>query len=71
MGLVIWITAPFSRIRNTSFGHKKNQHDATHNLKNLYLDPIHEIKKHIFNKIKKIKNKFNKLILKGRYINEV
>ena len=52
-------------------GIKKNQHDATHNLKNLYLDPIHEIKKHIFNKIKKIKNKFNKLILKGRYINEV
>ena len=50
---------------------KKNQHDATHNLKNLYLDPIHEIKKHIFNKIKKIKNKFNKIILKGRYINEV
>ena len=33
--------------------------------------PINEIKKHIFNKIKKIKNKFNKLILKGRYINEV
>ena len=52
-------------------GIKKNQHDATHNLKNLYLDPIHEIKKHIFNKIKKIKNKFNKIILKGRYINEV
>ena len=52
-------------------GIKKNQHDATHNLKNLYLDPIHEIKKHIFNKIKKIKNKFNKLILKGRYINEI
>ena len=52
-------------------GIKKNQHDATHNLKNLYLDPIHEIKQHIFNKIKKIKNKFNKLILKGRYINEV
>ena len=52
-------------------GIKKNQHDATHNLKNLYLDPIHEIKKHIFNKIKKIKNKFNKIILKGRYMNEV
>ena len=52
-------------------GIKKNQHDATHNLKNLYIDPIHEIKKHIFNKIKKIKNKFNKIILKGRYINEV
>ena len=52
-------------------GIKKNHHDATHNLKNLYLDPIHEIKKHIFNKIKKIKNKFNKIILKGRYINEV
>ena len=52
-------------------GIKKNQHDATHNLKNLYLVPIHEIKKHIFNKIKKIKNKFNKIILKGRYINEV
>ena len=52
-------------------GIKKDQKDATHNLRNLYLDPIHEIKKHIFNKIKKIKNKFNKLILKGRYINEV
>ena len=52
-------------------GIKKNQHDATHNLKNLYFDPINEIKKHIFSKIKKIKNKFNKLILKGRYINEV
>ena len=52
-------------------GITKDQKETTHNLKNLYLDPIHEIKKHIFNKIKKIKNKFNKLILKGRYINEV
>ena len=52
-------------------GIAKDQKETTHNLKNLYLDPIHEIKKHIFNKIKKIKNKFNKLILKGRYINEV
>ena len=52
-------------------GIKKDQKETTHNLKNLYLDPIHEIKKHIFNKIKKIKNKFNKIILKGRYINEV
>mgnify|MGYP001243629751 CR=1 FL=1 len=52
-------------------GIKKDQNEANHNLKNLYFDPIHEIKKHIFNKLKKIKNKFNKLILKGRYINEV
>ena len=52
-------------------GITKDQKETTHNLKNLYLDPIHEIKKHILNKIKKIKNKFNKLILKGRYINEV
>ena len=52
-------------------GIKKDQKETTHNLRNLYFDPINEIKKHIFNKIKKIKNKFNKLILKGRYINEV
>ena len=52
-------------------GIKKDQNEATHSLKNLYFDPINEIKKHIFNKIKKIKNKFSKLILKGRYINEV
>ena len=52
-------------------GIKKDQKETTHNLRNLYFDPINEIKKHIFSKIKKIKNKFNKLILKGRYINEV
>jgi len=52
-------------------GIKKDQKETTHNLKSLYFDPIYEIKKHIINKIKKIKNKFNKLILKGRYINEV
>ena len=52
-------------------GIKKDQKETTHNLRNLYFDPIYEIKKHIINKIKKIKNKFNKLILKGRYINEV
>mgnify|MGYP001493264836 FL=1 len=52
-------------------GIKKDQKETTHNLRNLYFDPINEIKKQIFNKIKKIKNKFNKLILKGRYINEV
>ena len=52
-------------------GIKKDQKETTHNLRNLYFDPIYEIKKHIFNKIKKIKNKFNKIILKGRYINEV
>ena len=52
-------------------GIKKDQKETTHNLRNLYFDPMNEIKKHIFNKIKKIKNKFNKLILKGRYINEV
>jgi len=52
-------------------GIKKDQKEITHNLRNLYFDPINEIKKHIFSKIKKIKNKFNKLILKGRYINEV
>ena len=52
-------------------GIKKDQKETTHNLRNLYFDPINEIKKHIFNKIKKIKNKFSKLILKGRYINEV
>ena len=52
-------------------GIKKDQKETTHNLRNLYFDPINEIKKHIFNKIKKIKNKFNKLILKGRYINEI
>ena len=52
-------------------GIKKDQKETTHNLRNLYFDPIYEIKKHIFNKIKKIKNKFNKLIVKGRYINEV
>jgi len=52
-------------------GIKKDQKETTHNLKSLYFDPIYEIKKHIINTIKKIKNKFNKLILKGRYINEV